>query len=216
MAKHLIFLPCSIAESKCGDLYGIVKETKCDKTISVCYFILNVGSSRDQVHQNQDDDSVLIGECINDEQSVLLNIWNPPNPRRDVIQIQVTNEQFKTSFSSNVNQNDKSSPVIVVYDEEVFRHSELLRTDNEHINSHDHFQILGALLRKQSNSNTHKFWDCFQFLWTALFLISSLFLSAVSLAKPVFKYSALWLRLHGFLNSLSWALGSLKNEKKVW
>ncbi|XP_034249151.1 phosphatidylinositol N-acetylglucosaminyltransferase subunit Q [Thrips palmi] len=214
MAKHLVFLPCSIAENKCGALYGIVKETKCEKNISVCYFILNVVTSSDQ-DKEHDDDHILIGESVDDDQSLLLNIWIPcsKKSKNNAIQIRLVDDHFQTSFTANVEQTDASA-VIIVYDEDVFRYSELLRTD-EHGNGHDQFQVLGALIQEQSKSNTYKFWGCFRFLCTVLLAISNLVLNIVSLAKPVFQYSALWVRFHGFLSSLSWALGSLKSEKKV-
>lgn len=217
MAEHLVFIPCSITESKSGGLYGIVKERKYEKSNTVCYFILNSApTSEEGVDKNQSDKSVLIGQCIDDDDSLLLNIWIPnhKNSRKDAIHIRLSNGNFQTSFTSKVSQDYMSSVVVVVYDEEVFKHSELLRT-GEHTSGQDHFQVLGALLQKQSASNANKFWNCFQVFWTVLLAISNFLLNAVSLAKPVFKYSALWLRLHHFLSSFSWALGSIKREKKV-
>lgn len=216
MAKHLVFLPFTFSEIKSGGLYGLIKETKCETITTVCYFILNVAPSSDQAYKKQNNGYELIGECTDDDMSLLLNIWspNPKKSKKGTIQIRLANGHFVTSFDSIDSKNDVS-PVIVVYDKEVFRHSELLRSGQENNDDHDHFQVLGALLQKQSERNSNKFWNCLEIAWTILFAISDFALRAVSVGKPVFQYSALWLRLHGFFSSLSWSLRSLKNEKKV-
>lgn len=217
MGKDLLFLPCSIHEKKHCQLYGVVQNSNCDRDVSTSHFVLGIESKPFPTnHQRKYDDYVLIGECQSNVDSISLDLYTATNSESGVT-IQLSNDTFQLLPSANSKIQDiSSSIVIIVYDDQVFMHSELIFLSNgDHATSSDQFQVLARLLKKQVEDKRKQFWDFLQLLYIPILFIVNILLYIVSTAKPVFQYSALGVCLYDFLNSLAWAVKSLKIQKKV-
>ncbi|KAJ1527835.1 hypothetical protein ONE63_007776 [Megalurothrips usitatus] len=137
-----------------------------------------------------------------------------PSFNRNGIVILMNDDGFRISQSTNTQ--DLSSVVMIVYDDEVFKHSELILQQPEGSSSHyNHFIVLANLLKQEQERKRNKIWNFLLYLWALLYYIPQASLLCVSKANPVLQYSALGSRLHGFLESLNWCMESLKSERKV-
>lgn len=219
MSKHIIFLPCCIYERKSAYLYGVVRsgdknEVSMDVT---CYYVLNVEPGpMSMSEEKKDNENFLLGLCQDDEDKLTLRLSASGKSRKE-IEIHITSDNFKV-FSVFVNkiQTDLGTVVIIVYDDEVFKQSEiLLKEDEGTVNCNNHFKVLAELLHSQSQDQIPWLWLSLQYLWVLLLYVANILLHIVSIAKPVFQYCALGSRLHGFLDTFIWALTSLKSQNKV-
>ncbi|KAK3912103.1 Phosphatidylinositol N-acetylglucosaminyltransferase subunit Q [Frankliniella fusca] len=216
MGRDLLFLPSSIYEKKHCHLYGVIKKSNSDRDVSTSHFVLCFESNPPLInYKKKKYDYVSIGEYQNDGKSVKLNIYSP-SCSKNAVQIQLSNDTFQLLSSNGALHNISSSIVIIIYDDQVFMNSELMYlTNGDHVTRNDHFQVLASLLRNQIEYKRKLFWDFLQLFFSPTLLIVKSLLSIVSVAKPVFQFSALGVRLHGFLNSLAWAIDSLRNQRKV-
>lgn len=218
MIKNLVFVPCSVYGKSHGALYGVVKDYKDINREAdySCFFILKVETTLLSKTPRARDGTTLekLGGFEEHQESVIINLVRP-NIKSNVMTIWLTEDSFHIRPNVAVTQEDSSSVIIIVYDDEVFKHSELIIEDHDGIiESKDHFQVLAHLLHEPLGKK-RKFWSFLSLFWTLIFYCSSLCLYVVSLARPVFQYSALGSHLHEFLKSSTWAFQSLKYQRKV-